>query len=208
MPTAIPGPTALLPIPPVPILEPDTLDGVKEHGKSKPLSMFCKSANSENNGSSVVNVYNDLPLKNAGLAREIYGSLLGQCLGFDIPSVAVINIPADYYRSVWEQPLADRLKHSPGLNFGSRTRETNLLNPLPVPQSHLQQAADVFAFDMIIQNPNRRLEKPNLFQTNAGYMLFDHEEALIYARPDIVVGGIPEPWDLRILAPRHLFIGS
>lgn len=166
MPATTSEPNRLLPIPTVPTLEPITFDGVKSHGKTQPLSMLCGSASSEYDGIYVVKLYNDLTLQHARLAREIYGALLGQSLGFDIPPVAIIDIPADYFLSVKEPAVAKRLKNSPGLNFGSRLREQALLNPLPVPQSHLQKAADVFAFDMLIQNPDRRLEKPNIFQNS------------------------------------------
>ena len=55
------------------------------------------------------------------------------------------------------------------------------------------QAADVFAFDTLIQNPDRRAVNPNLWARSDKLGVFDHEQAFSFlARP--IIGGAPKPW--------------
>lgn len=205
-PTATPSPKTLLPVPLVPIVDVIAIDGVKEHGKTRPVWMLCSSPAENGYTSYVVKLYGDIDLAQRRLARELYGALLGQAFGMNIPAVAIINIPPDFYTSARDQTMANRLHNSVGYNFGSRLVEQALMLPTtPVPSSHIQAAADVFAFDMIIRNLDRRPDRPNMFQTTTGYTLFDHEDAFPYAHPQMWLGGLPEPWDLTETAHGHFF---
>ena len=205
LPTTTPSPNLLPPVLPVPILDAVAIDGVKEHGKTRPLSMLCSSPGGDEPIMFVVKLYGDMDLAHCRLARELYGALLGQILGMNIPPIAIINISSDFYTSVRDQALASRLRNSPGYNFGSRLVEQALMPPISVPPSHLQAAADTFAFDMLIRNVDRKPDKSNMFQSATGYILFDHEEAFPYARPHMWLGGLPEPWDLKETAQGHFF---
>ena len=205
-PATTPSPKTLLPVPLVPVLEAIAFEGVKEYGKTRPLAMLCSSPGDNGFSIYVVKLYGGLDLAHCRLARELYGALLGQAFGMDIPPVAIINIPSDFYESARDRAMANRLRNSVGYNFGSRLIEQALMPPTSsVPSSHMQAAADIFAFDMIIRNVDRRPEKPNMFQNTTGYTLFDHEEAFPYARPQMWLGGLPEPWDLKEIAHGHFF---
>ena len=60
------------------------------------------------------------------------------------------------------------------------------------------QAADVFAFDTLIQNPDRRAVNPNLWARSDKLGVYDHEQAFSFlALP--IIGGAPKPW----LAPKQ-----
>lgn len=43
-----------------------------------------------------------------------------------------------------------------------------------------QTALDIFAFDALIQNPDRRFNNPNLFIRGDGLLIFDHETAFSF----------------------------
>jgi hypothetical protein len=44
----------------------------------------------------------------------------------------------------------------------------------------MQDAADIFAFDLIIQNPDRRKDKPNLLRKGDELFIIDHEMAFSF----------------------------
>ncbi len=67
-----------------------------------------------------------------------------------------------------------------------------------------QQAANVFAFDALIQNPDRRTDNPNLFTQGDDVYVYDHETSFSFL---LAVGSSSEPWNLEredYLA-RHVF---
>src|SRR5208283_3894843 len=55
------------------------------------------------------------------------------------------------------------------------------------------QAADVFAFDTLIQNPDRRAVNPNLWARSDRLGVYDHEQAFSFLSVPII-GGTPKPW--------------
>jgi len=44
----------------------------------------------------------------------------------------------------------------------------------------LRSAASLLAFDLLIQNPDRRIERPNLFVCSEGFLAYDHELAFSF----------------------------
>jgi hypothetical protein len=65
----------------------------------------------------------------------------------------------------------------------------------PIPSTRMSDAAKVFCFDMLIGNLDRRINKPNVFHTAEGFILFDHEQAFPFSRPLTMLGGYPSAWD-------------
>jgi hypothetical protein len=205
MPTATSESNRLVDIPSIPQLEAVTFEEVKTSGKSMPMAMLCINSAGEVAGTYIVKLYASIALREASLAREIYAALLGHALGLNIPPAAIVNISPDFYKVIKETVIAERVKVSPGLNFGSKYYGQQNLPPLDIPASHLAKAADVFAFDMLIRNYDRRRDNPNMSQTADGYIIIDHEEALSYALPHTWLGGVKEPWDIRETAVQHIF---
>jgi len=174
-------------------------------GASLPHIMTCASV--AGNGDIiytdyVVKLYADLPLGTPMLARELVGGLLGSILGFTVPAMAVVNVSADLVAQTDDPGLAAKIKRSAGYNFGS----TLVPNPKIyqyIPDDYNQKAAEVFAFDMLIQNLDRNKRKPNMFQQHDRLILFDHEKAFLCARPEMLLGVIPEPWQFETLSPEQ-----
>jgi hypothetical protein len=48
---------------------------------------------------------------------------------------------------------------------------------------------------MLICNPDRRIDKPNVFQTKDGFMVFDHEQAFPFSHPQMFGGNFPPCWE-------------
>ena len=75
-----------------------------------------------------------------------------------------------------------------------------------IPQTLRAQAAEIFAFDALIQNPDRRPENPNCLLDGRSFAIFDHERAFITRG---IIGWRP-PWHLGALdgmkgPNRHVF---
>src|SRR6185437_5976243 len=59
--------------------------------------------------------------------------------------------------------------------------------------SQMSTAMDVYAFDALIQNIDRRRQNPNLATQGDEIVLFDHECAFSFL---LAIFPSPEPWDL------------
>jgi hypothetical protein len=74
---------------------------------------------------------------------------------------------------------------------------------LPVKgEAELADAVQIYAFDMLIQNPDRRGDNPNCGNFRGRLVAYDHEMAFSFLYP-IVGGG--EPWEVPSFARRHIF---
>jgi hypothetical protein len=92
--------------------------------------------------------------------------------------------------------LAAIVRKSVGLNFGCRF----LANIVPwpegqrIPDDLVDDAMKVYAFDALIQNPDRRFDNPNLGTRSGKIIVFDHELAFSF----LLLGTFApkEPWRL------------
>jgi hypothetical protein len=183
---------ALLPVPYVPRLDAISVDGVMRTGRTRPLLLHCASISNHELTPYVVKLYGDASLGHRCLARELFGTLLGQVFGFRVPRAAIIDVHQGLSQGVGEPAMREKIQRSPGLNFGSEYLQ-GAISFSYLPESHLQLAAEVFAFDMLIQNLDRRKGNPNMFQDCDGLIMYDHEMAFPYASPEMMVDGVPEP---------------
>ncbi|MBI5842947.1 MAG: hypothetical protein HZB19_22875 [Chloroflexi bacterium] len=153
--------------------------------------MCCKSRVSD----YIVKLWNtpELGLGVHSLAREIYGVLLANFFGLSTPDIAFVNIEADFSFGIPDPVIRERICQSPGLNFGSKyLSDVIIFNP-PVTPAKLHEAAMIFCFDMLAWNVDRNLRKPNMFDTSKGFILFDHEQAFPYSKPQMMIGSFPAP---------------
>ena len=105
---------------------------------------------------------------------------------------------------------------SSGLNFGSVHVGPGFTTWLPGRNPYgaqRDQAAEVFAFDTLVQNPDRRPANPNLWVRSDRICVYDHEQAFSFLYLPII-GGAPRPWssasqgkDFRFLE-QHIFYRS
>lgn len=184
----------MLPLPsPIPYTSPIAIGDPKSTGRTKPYNMICETANGQADYIVKLWANPEVYLGKHSLAREVYGSLLARSLGLQTPDIAIVEIDPEFYRS---QPpgKANLIKLSAGLNFGSKFIPGSVIFSPPVPISRHHEAVKVFCFDMLVCNPDRRIEKPNVFDMPEGYVIFDHEQAFPYSRPQMIIGGYPPCW--------------
>jgi hypothetical protein len=118
---------------------------------------------------------------------ELYASLLGAHFGISCPRPAIILIERDLAEATAQYLVGDArrqqiMRNSVGLNFGSQFL-TNLATwPVDkiIPATLEEAALKIFAFDALIQNPDRTFQNPNLGTRGDDLFIYDHESAFSF----------------------------
>jgi len=126
---------------------------------------------------------------------ELIGGQLAHRLGLSTPRVAVVDVHQDFVNLVPQQ-FQQAFHDSIGANFG-----TEFIGPgasiwpqsMKLKSSERSSAAAIFAFDVLVQNPDRRVDNPNLLVKGDAFYAIDNEQAF---SPLVVpiIGGFHYPW--------------
>jgi hypothetical protein len=162
---------------------------VMTSGRTAPLLCGCETGNGSVAGNFVVKT---LSARNA--LHELVGSRLATHFGILVPEPAAVQLEQDFADAVTE-----RLGRKIGvrLNFASK-----VVFPMSIwmagrliPEAMFQDATNVFAFDGLIQNPDRRVDNPNLFTQSDSIYIFDHEETSFSFL--LALSQSEQPWNLE-----------
>jgi len=127
---------------------------------------------------------------------EFVAAQLAADLGLEVPMAAIVDIPEGFEAVVSAPAAVAAIMASPGANFGSVhlgpgftlwPAERTLIGAMR------DQAAVVFAFDTLVQNPDRRAINPNLWARSDTIGVFDHEQSFMFLYTTIL-GDPPRPW--------------
>jgi hypothetical protein len=173
-------------------------------GRTAPLLCGCATQDGRHDGEFVVKF-----LSAKGALFEVVASRLATHFGILVPEPAIIQVEQDFADVVNErlrQQTPPR-RIGAGLNFGSR-----VINPMAtwfvgrvIPEAMFRDATNIFAFDALIQNLDRRVENPNLFTQGDSIYVYDHEETSFSFL--VALSPSAEPWNLEREAylERHVF---
>jgi hypothetical protein len=119
-----------------------------------------------------------------GLMREGLCAMLAKDLGLPVPECLVVRIDTDFIASIASSApeVAATLRASVALGFGSAKLPPGFSAWMPdrrIPKAMRASAAEIFAFDLLVQNSDRRPENPNLQSRGDQFAIFDHELALM-----------------------------
>ena len=183
-------------------------------GRNHPLLLSCEEVGGDR--FEVVVKLRGREMTGKAQAAELITAQLGDDLGLQVPHAAVVEVPAGFEAVVADRELVKMVKGSSGLNFGSVHLGVGFTtwppgrNPVGAQRD---QAADIFAFDTLIQNADRRAVNPNLWARSDRLGVYDHEQAFSFLTVPII-GGAPKPWaaashgsGFRFLE-QHVFYGS
>jgi len=151
-------------------------------GRTSPALCGCEDQAGAMAGEYVVKLRG--AIGELGLLNELFAARLAGHFGLATPEPALIAIEPTLAELVaTTQPSqAPRVRSSIGLNFG--TKALIGVNTWPVdksiPEATWQAAVDIFAFDALVQNPDRRFTNPNLFSKGDSLLVFDHEAAFSF----------------------------
>ena len=145
------------------------------------------------------------------LMCELVASLLAQQLGLSAPEPAIVQLDPAIAQLLppGEDRVSAMIRSSGGPNFATKVLVGAGIPPVdePLSVSMRSQAGDVFAFDALTQNPDRRFDNPNLLRVSEQLFLIDHETAFSF----LYALTVPTPpWHLEQLdfLERHVFYRS
>jgi len=133
-----------------------------------------------------------------GLVAEAIAAMLAVDLDLPIPEPTLVEIDPDFVGTIPDMEDADRMRASVSVAFGSKKLPPGFsLVPKDkaIPRALAVQAVEIFAFDALIQNPDRRPENPNCLSDGRNFAIFDHELAfmtkgIVGWKPPWKVGGL------------------
>lgn len=165
-------------------------------GRTCPILFDCKRQSGTN-----VEVVTKLSASECGvhgIVREAVSALLAADLGLPVPEPLLVQLAEGFIESMPEaQSVAVRLlRQSLYPTFG-----TALLPPgfavhsadRPLGRSLLSKAAEIFAFDALTLNADRRVENPNCLCNGTDFAVIDHEMTL---QTD-TLGSVLQPYPWR-----------
>jgi hypothetical protein len=165
-------------------------------GRNFPLLLGCENAAAE--ALEVVVKFRGKEMDEKAQVAELITAQLADNLGLQSPQAAIVDVPVGFETIIPEKDLAALVKSSPGLNFGSVHLGPGFTTWPPGREPYgaqRDQAAEIFAFDTLIQNPDRRAVNPNVWARSDRLGIYDHEQAFSFFAL-VIIGGAPTPWEL------------
>jgi hypothetical protein len=153
-------------------------------GRTSPALCGCEGQLGVTAGDFVVKLCGTVQLR--GLVSELLGAELATHFGISSPAPVLITLQPEMAELIGcsEPAKAELVKQSIGLNFG--TQVLIGFNTWPVdkqvPDTMRGLAVNVFAFDALLQNPDRTYRNPNLLTSGDAVMIIDHELAFSFLR--------------------------
>ena len=179
-------------------------------GRTRPLVLECECSETDTpiRESFVVKAH-DLPeISDLGLYRELLGSLLASELDVSVPRPALIELSNDFVEAVNPSLRSEGLTLRPGFGYGSKHLGSGLV-PISrssiIGQDQLIQAAYVYAFDLVVQNPDRTSGNPNCALKEGRVYAYDFDQ--VFSFLFLLGGGLGEPWELsrHQISYNHIF---
>ncbi len=120
--------------------------------------------------------------KDIGSICELISSFLADDFDLPAPKAMLVEVEPDFHRAVPWPEISNLAKVSKGPNFATTFLPSMTTWPTgrPVASSLRTRASEIFAFDALIENPDRRTNKPNLLWSGDDLHLYDHEQAFSF----------------------------
>lgn len=146
------------------------------------------------------------------LACEALSAMFGADLDLPVPEPFLVKFDTDFITRIADTEVAAIARRSASLAFGSKKLPPGFMPfpvGMPLRRDLLEVATEIFAFDCMIQNVDRRPANPNCLRRGKEFAIFDHE--LAFAGQNLI--GWKPPWVAGGLEPfrppdGHLFAGA
>jgi hypothetical protein len=153
------------------------------NGRTSPVLLSCED-NDYGQQDFVVKLNGGMEARTSGAVFELVASRLASLLQIQCPEPALIFISEAMADVISElaPPKATQIRGSVGWNFGTKYMKDFSIWPVDrsLSVSQIDSAADIFAFDALIQNPDRKFNNPNLGLEGDVIRVFDHECAFAF----------------------------
>lgn len=132
-------------------------------------------------GPYVVKVFSQTNIQqNQATNKEVYASILASQFDLNVPQPALIHVGETIIQQMIESGSHQGKELKAGIYFGCEYIENAINYSKAIPKSLLPkwEIENIFAFDVLIRNTDRREGKPNLFLKDKSLFLIDHELCL------------------------------
>ncbi|MCK7468807.1 MAG: hypothetical protein MZU91_12240 [Desulfosudis oleivorans] len=134
-------------------------------GRTGPFLLECETVAGD--AVEVVAKFNGPQLPVEGLVREALCAMLAADLGLPVPACYCVHLQPDFLAAVASTHGAEAavLAAAVPVGFGSAKLPPGFSAWMPgrsIPKGMQQGAAEIYAFDLLVQNPDRRPDNPNL----------------------------------------------
>lgn len=183
-------------------------DGRVQSGRTVPCRLTCETAD-DVEVEVVAKFSAGCDRKVAALVIEAISAMLAADLDLPVPEPYLVELSPEFISTLPDAKVADMVGRSIPIAFGSKHLPPGYTSwPIgkSIPRDALATAADIFTFDALIANDDRRRENPNCLFSGTNLAIFDHEMAFF---TEGIIGWRP-PWEIGALESirqtgRHLF---
>lgn len=185
----------------LPIIEPIRVSKSFVQSANKPLLITGVDVDTGEKSDFVVKLIKAERMSASAFQRELLAAFMAMEMDLPVTVPAIINISSDFLYLLQGQSEYAIASQSLGYNFGTRyvDRYQVLAVHQKLPETLLERAAEILAFDVLIQNADRTLEppgKPNLLTNGKELLMFDHEVAFGFIF-EMSFTRNREPWVIR-----------
>jgi hypothetical protein len=165
-------------------------------GRTRPALFGCNGDTGIYAGDFVVKLVASMDTKDRGPANELIASRLAGHFGILHPEAAAVTVAAELTKWLVEQNHEISRTIGSGPNFGSRLlTDVSVWPPgRPLPDAMIPAAAQIFAFDALICNDDRRRNNPNILVRGDEIFVIDHEAAFAFL---YLVASRARSWECR-----------
>ena len=184
-------------------------DGRVQTGRTVPCRLTCESADGAE-VEVVAKLSEGCDRKVTALVMEAIAALLAADLDLPVPEPFLVALEPEFIAGLPDEIVAAMARRSSPLAFGSKHLPPGYTSwPVgkAIPKDALATAAEIFAFDALIVNDDRRPANPNCLFSGSNLAIYDHEMA--FPSTEGIIGWRP-PWEIGSLESykqtrRHLF---
>ena len=178
------------------------------NGRTQPCLITCDSGGDDIE--LIVKVSAGCFEKEKNLIVEAVAAMLAADIGLPVPEPFLVHLDALFVQSIQDNELRTFLSSASPIAFGSRKLPDGFSvwpSEAVVIESLSETAAEVYVFDAIIVNSDRRPVNPNCLFSGRQIGIFDHELAfkqnsVLFWKEPWVDGGL-NGLDDHIFAPRY-----
>lgn len=167
-------------------------DRLVSSGRTHPALLACERADGLN-VESIAKFSSSCDGGVTALAYEAIGAMLAVDLHLPVPEPFLVDLEDAFIDSLPDEGLKAVIESSTLPTFGS-AKLPPAFSTWPsekgLPTDLLESASEIYAFDALIQNADRRPENPNCLCNGRTFAIFDHELAFMTTG---VIGWQP-PW--------------
>ncbi|MDO7875824.1 hypothetical protein Q5H93_13860 [Hymenobacter sp. ASUV-10] len=153
-------------------------------GANMPLLIrgFCEQTASE--GEYVLKGKGGERMTAAAFEREMLGCFAAWQVGLNAVEPVLVTVGNEFLQTIKGHPSYDLVSRSIGHNYGSvfRPGMREFANNQSLNPKEQEYAKLIFAFDVLIQNTDRRLEKQNMLTDGNDVIILDHELAFSFTQ--------------------------